>query len=40
MPSVVAPVVNIIGSNLIKDFDEAHDVQMRVGALPRYPQMK
>ena len=29
--------VNIIGSNLIKDFDEAHDVQMRVGALPRYP---
>lgn len=29
--------VNIIGSNLIKDFDEAHEVQMRVGALPRYP---
>ena len=29
--------VNIIGSNLIKEFDEAHDVQMRVGALPRYP---
>ena len=29
--------VNIIGSNLIKQFDEAHDVQMRVGALPRYP---
>ena len=29
--------VNVIGSNLIKDFDEAHEVQMRVGALPRYP---
>jgi len=29
--------VNIIGSNLIKEFDEAYDVQMRVGALPRYP---
>jgi len=29
--------VNIIGSNLIKEFDEVHDVQMRVGALPRYP---
>jgi saccharopine dehydrogenase-like NADP-dependent oxidoreductase len=29
--------VNIIGSNLTKEFEEVHDVQMRVGALPRYP---
>ena len=29
--------VNIIGSNLTKEFEEVHDVQMRVGALPRNP---
>jgi len=29
--------VNIIGADLIKQFDEVYDVQMRIGALPRYP---
>ncbi|HEX8232158.1 MAG TPA: saccharopine dehydrogenase family protein [Caulobacteraceae bacterium] len=29
--------ITIVAADLLKDFDELHDVKMRVGALPKYP---
>ena len=30
-------IIGIIGSDLAKDFDKLRDIELRVGALPRYP---